>query len=162
RLGDSIIEQTVTPEVWIIVDHGSTDDTRAIAERFAAEHSWIKVVPVAGETVPTRGGPIVQAFSTGLEALGDLPDVVVKLDADVSFDPDHFERLCNEFAVNPSLGIASGTCWELESGVWEERLTARSHVRGAVRAYRSACLATVLPLEQRFGWDTIDEIKAQL
>ena len=29
----------------------------------------------------------------GIDALKTVPDVVVKLDGDVSFDPDYFERL---------------------------------------------------------------------
>ena len=162
RLAEALIGQTKQPVSWVIVDHGSTDGTRALAEGLAAEHSWIHVVPVRGEPTPTRGGPIVQAFLAGLAALESPYDIVVKVDADVSFDPDHFERLTAEFAADPNLGIASGTCWELEDGTWRAMLNARSHVRGAVRAYRFACLDDVMPLEQRFGWDTIDEIKAQL
>lgn len=51
---------------------------------------------------------------------------------------------------------------EQVGGTWSPRPNARSHVRGAVRAYRWACLEDVLPLEPRFGWDTIDELKAQV
>ena len=36
----------------------------------------------------------------------------------------------------------------------------RGHVRGAARAYRRECLDQVLPLEERVGWDGIDELKA--
>lgn len=162
RLAESVIAQTTLPSSWVIVDHGSTDETRKLAEELAEEHSWIHVVAVAGEPVPTRGGPIVQAFSIGLDALDVPPSVVVKLDADTSFEADHFSLLITEFSNDSTLGIASGTCWELEDGTWHARLTARSHVRGAVRAYRWECLQDVLPLERRFGWDTIDELKAQL
>ena len=35
-----------------------------------------------------------------------------------------------------------------------------STVWGATRAYRWECLQRVLPLEERLGWDGIDEFKA--
>ena len=162
RLAQSLGAQSQLPVEWVIVDHGSTDATAEIAAELAAENDWVHPVAVPGEAVPTRGGPIVQAFSAGLDALAGTPDIVVKLDADVSFEPDHFSQLVAEFANDPTLGIASGTCYEFEDGTWVAKLTARSHVRGAVRAYRRQCLEDVTPLEQRFGWDTIDELKAQL
>jgi glycosyltransferase involved in cell wall biosynthesis len=169
RLATSMAEQILLPSAWVIVDHGSTDGTGAVAHRLADEHSWIRVVPVEGEPSPTRGGPIVQAFLAGLAelqetsgAFGDLPDVVVKLDADTSFQPDHFDRLVAEFERDPRLGMASSTCWEQEEGEWRPQHVTREHVRGAVRAYRRGCLRDVMPLEPRMGWDTIDEVKAQL
>jgi glycosyltransferase involved in cell wall biosynthesis len=169
RLADSMIEQTTLPSEWVIVDHGSTDGTGSVSKRLAEQHDWIRAVMLDGEPTPTRGGPIVQAFMAGLAemegqsgALDGLPDVVIKIDADISFPPDHFECLVGEFARDPKLGIASSTCWELEGGEWRPQHVARHHVRGAVRAYRRDCLRDVMPLEPRMGWDTIDEVKAQL
>ena len=43
RLAEALIGQTKQPVSWIIVDHGSTDGTRALAEGLAADHSWIHV-----------------------------------------------------------------------------------------------------------------------
>jgi glycosyltransferase involved in cell wall biosynthesis len=145
-----------------VVDNGSTDGTLAVAERLAREHDWVRVVAVPGSPGIVRGGPVIRAFNAGLAALGEVPEVVVKLDADVSFEPDHFERLLGEFAADPALGIASGSCWELEDGVWTERFTTRAAPRGAVRAYRRECLRAVSPLEETMGWDGIDELKANL
>lgn len=162
RLAGSMVAQSKPAERWVIVDHGSTDATSQVAGELANEHPWISVVSIGGEAAPTRGGPIVHAFAAGLDAIDELPDVVVKLDADVSFDPDHFTRLLEEFERDSALGIASSTCWEERNDSWQKQRVARSHVRGAVRAYRRECLLAVLPLEERFGWDTIDELKAQL
>jgi poly-beta-1,6-N-acetyl-D-glucosamine synthase len=162
RLASALIAQTVTPSAWVIVDHGSTDETGRLAAQLADEHPWIRVVSMTGEATPTRGGPIVQAFNAGLAALDEEPGLVVKVDADVAFDPDHFERMLAEFSRDASLGMASSTCWEKENGIWTAKRVGRSHVRGAVRAYRWACFEQLSPLEERMGWDTIDEIKAQL
>jgi hypothetical protein len=56
--------------------------------------------------------------------------------------------------------MASGTCHELEGGEWRERHVTGSTVWGASRCYRRECLADVLPLEQRMGWDGVDEFRA--
>ena len=102
----------------------------------------------------------MRAFLNGLERIGAPVDVIVKLDADVSFDNDHFERLLDAFVANPRLGIAGSTCLEESAGRWAEVTTAAHHVRGAVRAYRCECLDAVGPLEPALGWDSADELKA--
>lgn len=160
RLAGSLVEQTVTPSAWMIVENGSTDRTATVAHELASAYPWIEVVEIPGEDVPTRGAPVVRAFAAGLAAVEQPADVIVKLDADVTFEPDHFERLLGAFSADPSLGMASGACLELASGRWQVQHSTRSHVRGAVRAYRRACLDDLLPLEERMGWDGIDEIKA--
>jgi glycosyltransferase involved in cell wall biosynthesis len=145
-----------------VVDTGSTDATAAVAYELGETLPWLQLRAIAGAAVPTRGGPIVRAFTTGAAALAAAPDVVVKLDADLSFAPDYFERLLAAFDADPALGIASGICTELEDGEWRPLYGTRDHVWGASRAYRWQCLQQLLPLEERQGWDEIDSIKAQI
>lgn len=163
RLAASMIEQTATPARWLVVDNGSTDDTPEVVQSLAAEHAWIKLVSVLGDAVPRRGAAVVRAFHAGLEHVWDLSaDIVVKLDADVSFEADYFHAQLQAFAADPKLGISAGVCLEPNAqGEWEAARVTRGHVRGAVRAYRAACLRDVLPLEERIGWDGIDELQAQ-
>jgi biofilm PGA synthesis N-glycosyltransferase PgaC len=160
RLARCLAGQTVPPARWIIVDNGSTDGTLAIAEELARDHGWIEVVTMPGGARPVRGGAVVRAFHAGLEALAEPADVVVNLNADISFQPDYFARLLGAFAADPLLGMASGSCHEEVNGVWRQRHVTGTTVWGAARAYRGACLEDVLPLEERMAWDGIDEMKA--
>ncbi|MGZ4360038.1 MAG: glycosyltransferase [Gaiellaceae bacterium] len=163
RLARSLIEQTVAPSAWLIVDNGSTDQTRDIAASLCHEHPWIGLVETPGETRPTRGGPVVRAFHAGFGALPAPADVVVKLDADVSLPHDHFESLLRRFAADEKLGIAGGMCYELVPGSgWRPRPPSGDEVRGAVRAYRWACAQEILPLDARMGWDGLDALKARM
>ena len=162
RLFASLSGQSVRPECWVIVDTGSTDGTVDLARTLAHEQPWIDFVADADLGATKRGGPIVRAFELGVSRLQPIPDVVVKVDADVSMGSAHFEVLLAAFAANPKLGIASGSAQELEDGVWRTRHNTGSSVWGAARAYRAACLADVRPLEEQMGWDGIDELKARV
>jgi biofilm PGA synthesis N-glycosyltransferase PgaC len=160
RLAGCLREQTLPPAEWVIVDNGSTDDTKAVAERIAAEAPSVRVVDSPGEASPTRGGPVARAFSAGIGRVSACIDVVIKVDADITVEPDYFEQLVREFEDDPSLGIASGICLELVDGSWMARHVTGDRVRGASRAYRRSCLEDVMPLENRPGWDGIDEVRA--
>ena len=162
RLGESVVAQTVKPDVWLIVDDGSSDRTLELIGELEERHDWVRSLRIPPAASMARGGPVARSFSAGLAALDLEVDVVVKLDADVSFPPDHFERLLAGFAADPRLGLASGSAHEWKHGVWKQRFSTGTGVWGAVRAYRRSCLPDVLPLEERTGWDSVDEHKAQL
>jgi glycosyltransferase involved in cell wall biosynthesis len=162
RLAAALIAQTEAPSAWVVVDGGSLDASAAFLERLAREHPFIRLVQVPREAETLRGGPIVRSFLAGVDALEIECDVLVKLDADVSMESDYFARLLAAFESDPRLGIASGSAHEERSGVWRRRHMTRTSVWGACRAYRVACLADVSPLEQRMGWDSIDEFRANI
>jgi glycosyltransferase involved in cell wall biosynthesis len=161
RLAAALAVQTTRPRRWIIVDNGSDDGTAGLAAKLASTHDWISMIAIPGEARAVPGAPIVRAFHAGLAELGELPDLVVKLDADVSMERDHFERIGQAFVEDSSLGIAGGTCLEQDvDGRWLPIEVAEGHVRGAVRVYRRECLEQLLPLVERVGWDGLDELKA--
>lgn len=161
RLAPCLAAQTVLPQTWIVVDNGSGDGTADYVRELGEQHRWVRLCTAEAVEGLVRGGPIVRAFHRGLEELEGRPDVVVKLDADVSMDSDYFERLLEEFGANPRIGIASGGGHELDhDGVWRLRPVGPEQAWGASRAYRRECLQQVLPLEEAMGWDGIDQVKA--
>jgi glycosyltransferase involved in cell wall biosynthesis len=168
RLGAAMAAQTQLPVVWITVDDGSTDRTLEVLGGFAAEHDWVKPMErphaVREESLADgrRKARDLDAFLLGAVPLRGEVDVIVKVDADIDFEPDYFERLIGEFEADPTLGIASGTCWEQEDGVWKRRTKAAGTVWGASRAYRSDCLTDLTALEPCMGWDGLDEVSVQL
>lgn len=166
RLAACMIEQQHRPSAWVIVDDGSQDGTRELSDELAASHPWIQVTET-GEAAGVlahgrRTGRALDSFRTGVRALRVDADIVMKIDADTSFEPDYLGRLADRFAECPDLGIAGGVCYELEDGSWVPRSVLPTHPRGASRAYRRDCLDTVMTLESRMGWDGLDEAKARL
>lgn len=160
RLARCLAEQTVPPSRWLLIENGSSDGTAETAAALAREHDWIRVVSAPPGPPRARGAAVVQALHTGIDALDGAYDAVAKLDADVSFEPGYFERLLRALDDDPSLGLVSGACCELVGGEWQERAVTGTHVWGAARAYRWACLQDVLPLDERMGWDGLDQLRA--
>ena len=162
RLAASLIAQTVKPVAWVIVENGSSDSTLSIARRLAAQHPWIQVLQTPPGNRYDRSSPLKRAFHAGVSALEGKGDVVAKLDADVSMDPDFVEGILEAFERDPRLGMASGTLFEERDGEWRESILLGDHCWGPTRCYRRDCLAAVLPLDDGGGFATIDETKAHL
>ncbi len=160
RLASCLAAQTRPPTTWVIIENGSSDGTLELARDLAAEHAWVQVISLPGTSSADRGAPVVRALNAGIAALTEPPEVFVNVDADISMEPDYFERLLAKFRADPSLGIASGSAYELRRGTWEQRYVTGSTVWGASRAYRWECLHDVLPFEERVAWDGVDEFKA--
>lgn len=160
RLGLCLLSQTIRPTRWVIVDTGSEDGTRAIADQLRSVQPWITVSTVAGPPLPLRGGPVVAAIHHGLTLMPTQYDYLLKADADVSFAPDHIEQLLRGFERDERLGMTSGTRHEWDGRRWRPRRATASTVEAQLRMYRRKCLEELLPLAERMGWDVIDESRA--
>src|SRR5262249_48977017 len=138
----SMALQAVRPVRWVIVDDGSTDGTGQVVDQAADEHSWIEVVHRPDRGFRKPGGGVIDAFYAGFERIGGIPwDFIVKLDGDLSFAPEYFEKCFARFDAEPNLGIGGGTICQLldDQPVPEAPHDVRFHVRGATKIYRRAC-----------------------
>ncbi|MGA2071870.1 MAG: glycosyltransferase family A protein [Terriglobia bacterium] len=160
---ESITAQTVRPAEWVIVDDGSTDRTGAITDRSSAQFPWIRVIHRPNRGFRKAGGGVVDAFNEGYNSLRCSDwDFLVKLDGDLSFSPDYFERCFEKFRTQPDLGIGGGEIWHNSGGMLKLEAGPRFHVRGATKIYRRACWEALGGLMPAAGWDTIDEVKANM
>lgn len=138
----SVVSQKVPPERWIIVSDGSIDRTDDIVREYSREHPWIKLLRMPEERDRTFAAK-VHCFNAGYEALGDIPwDIIGNLDADISFGPDYFEFLLEQFAARPRLGVA-GTPFVEEGFRYDYRFTDIEHVSGACQLFRKECFAEI-------------------
>ena len=166
RLAGCVLAQELTPVAWMIVDDASDDGTAELAHSLAAAHPWVRVVSTGGDgdalASGRRQGRALDSFRRGVEALPGPVEVVIKVDADTSFDAAYFRAIVERFAAEPDLGIAGGACYEEEDGRWVRQKVIASHPRGASRAYRWPLIDDVMALESRMGWDGLDEVKARI
>jgi biofilm PGA synthesis N-glycosyltransferase PgaC len=159
----SVVAQTLQPAQWIIVNDGSCDETGEIIDRFALKYTWITARHRPNRGYREPGGGVVKTFYDGYGQIRvEDWDLLVKLDADLSFDPDYFERCILEFERDPKLGIGGGAIYHENDGELELEKNPGFHVRGATKMYRRACWEALGGLVQAPGWDTIDELKANM
>lgn len=96
----SALAQTRPVAEVVVVDDGSTDDSRAVVEALAAEHPPGRVVPVfqanAGQAAAINAGA---ARCTG--------ELVAMLDADDAWDARKVERVADAFARQPAAALAA-------------------------------------------------------
>jgi poly-beta-1,6-N-acetyl-D-glucosamine synthase len=161
----SLACQTIRPALWVIVNDGSTDNTGAIADAAAQEYPWIRVVHRKDRGFRKSGGGVIEAFYDGYALIGDRPwDYLVKLDGDLSFDERYFEACMAEFEREPKLGIGGGNISNLVDGILVTEWAGDPpfHVRGATKIYRRRCWDEIGGLIREAGWDTLDEVKANM
>jgi poly-beta-1,6-N-acetyl-D-glucosamine synthase len=163
RTIESILSQSVLPAEWVIVDDGSTDRTGAIIDQYAAQVPWIYAIHRVNRGFRKAGGGVVDAFYDGYGALRCKDwEFIVKLDGDLSFAPDYFEQCFAHFRREPCLGIGGGEIYHELSGELQLEANPAFHVRGATKIYRRACWEAIGGLIHAAGWDTIDEVKANM
>lgn len=157
----SMVQQTLKPALWLVVDDGSADPSADLVGQYAAEHDFIKLVRNKRGSVRKTGVAEVLAFNIGYELVRNWEfDCVVKLDGDLSFDADYFERLLKRFDENPRLGIASGIYLEPRGAEWKEIPMPSYHAAGASKVVRRECFEQIGGFIPERGWDTVDEIRA--
>lgn len=163
KTAESIIGQTIRPATWIIVNDGSTDGTAEIIDRYASRYPWIHAVHRENRGFRKSGGGVMEAFYDGYGRLESTDwDYLVKLDGDLSFSNDYFERCFLEFEKDSRLGIGGGGIYHIVDGKMVLEKTPLFHVRGATKIYRKACWKDIDGLIKAPGWDTLDEVKANM
>jgi glycosyltransferase involved in cell wall biosynthesis len=159
----SMLAQTVLPVQWVIIDDGSKDRTGDIIDRYAAQYPWIKTVHRKDRGFRKNGGGVVEAFYDGFKAKAvEDWDYIVKLDGDLSFDKNYFEACFKYFENEPRLGIGGGSICNLVEGKAVLEGCPPFHVRGATKIYRKDTWDQIGGIQLLTGWDTIDELKANM
>lgn len=173
RTIESMLRQTLRPAQWIIVNDGSGDGTGEIVDDCAASHSWITAVHLPRKKQRESGceerasravdAKEIKAFYKGAEYIRDDDwKFIVKLDADLGFGPEFFEKCLTEFDADDRLGIAGGAIWNLVDGELKYESAPSFHVRGATKIYRRKCWDDIGGVLHSAGWDTLDLVKANM
>ena len=159
RTLESVAAQTVPPALWVVVDDGSTDETPAILEDYAAKLPYLTVVRRTDRGKRSVGPGVIEAFYAGLEtvALEDF-DYVCKLDLDLDLPPRYFETLMERMEAEERLGTTSGKPFfhhprtgDLVAEVCGDEISV-----GMTKFYRVECFREIGGFVREVMWDGID------
>jgi poly-beta-1,6-N-acetyl-D-glucosamine synthase len=140
---ESVVAQTVRPMRWAIISDGSTDGTDDIVKKHAALHEWIELIRMPERQERHFAGK-VYAFRAGQDRLKALPyEVIVSLDADISFDKDYFSFLLEKLSVDPALGLVGTPFHETSNETYDYRFVSIEHVSGACQVFRRECFEAI-------------------
>jgi biofilm PGA synthesis N-glycosyltransferase PgaC len=173
-VAEAVERQRHPPDLWVIVDDGSTDETPQILERLARRIDFLQVVHATQP--PSRGAgkdnlavaADASSFNIGLRsAQWESFTHIAKLDGDTELEPDYFERVLDEFERDPELGLAGGVYADPDpSGNgddWKVMLPpSEHHVPGTLKCYSLPCFQAIGGIQERLAWDTIDETYARM
>ena len=159
---DSLVKQSLIPEVLVLVDDNSTDKTPEIMKAYSEKFDWIEYLSISSDSKHSPGAKVVQAFNMGLEKIHKSYDIICKFDADLIFPENYLERVAKFFKDDHAVGIAGGLPFIKSGDKWEfEAIASKDHVRGPLKAYRQACFQDIGGLKASIGWDSVDVLLAQ-
>ena len=163
----SVINQTKKPNLWVIVDDGSTDGTSEIIDEYAKK-TYIKKIrlPEHVRDVYIHYAKVCNiGFNFALKYC-DKNNISFKyvglLDGDTVLQKRYFEKLLNEFKKDEKLGIASGGMYnEVNNAlVWED--TDLDIPRGTGRLWRKRCFLKTGGYSLDPAMDTISNVRSIL
>ena len=160
----SIANQRIRPNMWVIVDDSSIDGTSKVGEQASKNHDWIEFIQYNGHDLNDleRSERIARLFSIGINSINLNWDYCSKIDADMTLDKEYFSSIYEEFENNPNLGIASGNCFTMSRGRKTIEKVAKGHTRGGLKTYRRQCFDEISGIPLARGWDSIDNIRAEM
>ncbi len=159
RCIESVLNQSIPPALWVVVDDGSSDETPAILAEYAASNPSMKIVRRDDRGRRAVGPGVVDAFYAGLETI-DLSefDYLCKFDLDLDLPPRYFEILIERMIANPRLGTCSGKPY-FEEGepphLVSEKCGDEMSV-GMTKFYRTTCFQEIGGFIREVMWDGID------
>ena len=162
---ESVINQSIQPAEWIIVNDRSTDNSKKIIEYYQKEFDFIKCVDIGDGEIQSYYSRKTKVFLHGYKLISSTDyDFIGQLDADITMDADYYENILKEFSKDNSLGVASGIYMDLINGQLREVHIAKTCTPGAIQLFRKNCYEKIggyIPLKYG-GEDSVADIMIRM
>jgi poly-beta-1,6-N-acetyl-D-glucosamine synthase len=154
---DSVINQSIRPAKWVIVDDGSTDGTPQILSQYRAKHNWVEIVTRNDRGRRSVGPGVIEAFYAGCETIRlEDYEYICKLDLDLRLPPRYFEILMDKMTADPRIATCSGKAYIEENGRLVNERHGDDTSLGMTKFYRVSCFKAIGGFVRAVMWDGID------
>lgn len=162
----SVLNQSLKPDRWLIVDDGSKDRTAEVVRSFQRSCGIVELAVRQKAGGDTYYSSNVLAIRQAYEQLkGQSFDFVAILDADMVLPVDYYSEILKRMTNDPLLGIATGVYSERDSkGTWRQVRIDRLATPKALQVFRRKCYEDIggYIACKNGGEDTCAEITARM
>ena len=167
----SVAKQSMTPELWAIVDDGSIDKTLEIMQDAKNKYKWVEIICLEKKSYRDLTIHISDVIKTGFDFVTNFCkehdiryDFIMFLDADMVIqDNEFFEKLLTEFEKNEHLGIAGGIIqYRDSSGNLNDSQFRSDTVSGGEMMCRRECFEEIGGVSISHAWESVMRVKAIL
>jgi glycosyltransferase involved in cell wall biosynthesis len=164
---DSVVNQKLTPVLWIIVNDGSTDRSRELIEKKIKNLKWIKLINKKindkynwlGYSRVVIEGIKYCKYNNLFENLSI--SYLAILDSDITISNDYFYNLINFLKKNVSVGVVAGGIYVKNKKVWEIEYK-NSSPRGGARIYNFKIFKEIDYFPNTPSPDRVSDIKIKM
>lgn len=159
---ESIVNQTIPPCHVLVIDDNSDDGTLDIVKSLEQRYRVISHHCATSTQAYELGGHIVRLFREGkrlIDSKGIEYDWIIKLDADLEFEPDFIEKIESRIRLS-KVGIISGTPYYEENGRKIYDNSPAWHTHGQFKIYNAECFDEFGGPAESLGWDSADNVAA--
>lgn len=149
----SVLNQTIPPKAYVVINDGSTDKTPEILSSFEPQ---VTVISRPVGSTRTRGSHhrnlLLLSSNHATEMVPEW-EFLVTIDADEILAPDYMEKILQKTKDDPKLGITSGIPYSKIDGGYRKIYNASNNVWNGARIYRRECWRSIYPIPSIQGWD---------
>jgi len=155
----SILNQSLKPNIWVIADDGSEDNTPNIIKKYSNTYEWIHLIKLNNsQKKRDHIFHVSEVYNKAAEYAINLSnelsidyEYIGILDADIILEKDYFKKITYEFEKNQRLGIASGVIYNYYNKAKERSF----FPRGGNRVIRKKCFFDIGGIRLGYSPDAV-------
>lgn len=157
---------TLQPDIWMIVDDNSSDNTNQKLQQWAKNLSYIRIhkLKKSAEYMEFHISEVLKAAEEQLQEYIPKASYIGFLDADIRFAKNYWARLKKHLDENDRIGIISGVICAYY-GQKQPRIEPFQRIdnpRGGLRMLRRECFEEIGGVRRSRTWDAIMNVLARL